>query len=89
MTAVQRLVAANQKLSKVDPYLMELDVEFFHRGDMIIVVIDNEHQVKEICNDLKEPFGLRIDSPQVLTRKSFALVGDITVQRVGKSLRIF
>jgi len=87
LQAANRILAG--KYDDVDDYLMELDVEFFHEGNKIIVVLDSDSQATEIVNTLKAPFKLRVDSPSVLRQKSFAVVGDITVQKVGKSLRIY
>lgn len=87
MAAVNRLLAV--KLSDVDQYLIDLDVEFFYNKGIIIVVLDYDAQAKQIVNELKEPFKLRVDSPDVLTRPTFAVKGDVVVQKVGKSLRIF
>ena len=77
------------KIDSVDEYLMDLDCEFFHNDGAIIVTLDSDAQAGEIVRELAKPFKLRIDSPSVLRQKSFAVVGDITVQKVGKALRIF
>lgn len=74
----------------IEVILSELDVEFFTADSMVVVQIDGQQTVDSVVEALDKKYELRIASPSVYRRSSFALVGPkVTVRRVGSVLQIY
>ena len=93
-TFAQRILAYKKVTAALfgdlEKILSEVDVEFFTADSMVVVQIDDQQTVNDVVEALDKKYELRIASPSVYHRPSFALVGPkLTVRRVGSVLQLY
>ena len=88
LLAYRKLVAALH--DQVAKKLKALGVDYFVTDSMVVVEIEGQDTVDEVIDALDRVWELRIDSPSIIRRTAFALVGPkMTVRRVGSVLQIY
>lgn len=74
----------------LEKILASLDVEFFTSDSMVVVQIDDQQTIDDVVDAMDRKYDLKIGSPAVQKRNSFALVGPkLTIRKVGSVLQLY
>lgn len=74
----------------LEEILSDIDVQFFTADSMIVVEIHDQETINSVVDAVDRKYDLKIASPSVYHRRSFALVGKkVTLRRVGSVLQLY